>query len=48
MIVFILVVGLIAFLLILGYIWQKEERKNMPDDENYIEPKIEYEEDGKV
>lgn len=48
MIVFILVVSLISFLLILGYLWQREERKNMPDDENYVEPKIELEEDGEI
>lgn len=40
MIVFILVIGAITFLLALGYLWQREERKQMEDDENYVEPKI--------
>jgi len=45
MIVFILIVGLIIFLLLLAYFYQRDQRKYMEDDENYVEPKIEnYEE----
>lgn len=44
--IFALVLGLIAFLLLVGYFWQRHERKNMPDDENYVEPEIvEFEEE---
>jgi len=45
MIVFILVIGLILFLLLLTYFHQREQRNNMEEDENYVEPKIEREED---
>ena len=48
MIVFILVVGLIAFLLALGYLWQRHERKQMEDDPNYVEPIEVSEEDETI
>jgi heme/copper-type cytochrome/quinol oxidase subunit 3 len=48
MIVFILIVALIFFLLFLGYFWQRHQRENMSDDENYVEPNIvEFEESEK-
>ena len=51
MIVFGLVVGLVIFLLLLAYLYQREQRNEMVDDENYVEPEIvelEESEDGNV
>lgn len=45
MIVFFLVLGLVVFLISLAYLWQKEERNNLPDDPNYVEPIDEVEEE---
>ncbi len=45
MIVFFLILGLIAFLLILAFAWQREQRNALPDEENYVEPKEVSEED---
>jgi len=38
--VFILVLLLIVFLFVVNYLYQREQRKNMPDDPNYVEPEI--------
>lgn len=40
MIVFGLIIGLVVFLLLLAYFSQREQRNEMIDDENYIEPEI--------
>lgn len=45
MVIFFLIVGLIVFLLLVAYFWQKEEMKNLPDDPNYVEPKMAEEEE---
>jgi hypothetical protein len=38
MIVFFITLGLIIFLLLVSYFWQKEQRNSLPDDPNYVEP----------
>jgi hypothetical protein len=48
MIAFVLILGLVFFLLLLAYFWQKHQRENMTDDENWVEPNIvEFEESEK-
>lgn len=43
-IAFILILVLIVFLFLVYHFWQKEQRKNMPDDPNYVEPTGTFEE----
>jgi cbb3-type cytochrome oxidase subunit 3 len=38
-VIFILILVLIIFLFGINYFYQKEQRKNMPDESNWIEPK---------